>query len=91
MCIKTGIINILVDRAVSLSHPMFYSKNLELIINLLLNNGYLLKLIFDTINRRLKNNFVNKPHTSKKPLSDIHTNGCNKKNLLVTPYVKPPK
>jgi len=66
MCYKTSIINILVDRAVSLSHPMFYTKNLELIINLLLNNGYPLKLIFDTINRRLKNNFVNKPYTSIK-------------------------
>jgi len=67
-----------------MSHPMFYSKNLELIINLLLNNGYPLKLIFDTINRRLKNNFVNKPYISIKPLSGTHTNdGIVKKTFLL--------
>jgi len=91
MCHKTGIINILVDRAVSLSHPMFYNKNLELIINSLLNNGYSLKLIFDIINCRLKSNFVNKPYASKKPSSGIHTNVDNiiKKHFFVILYVKP--
>jgi len=95
MCHKIGIINVLVDRAVSLSHPMFYDKNLKLIIRLLLNNGYPLKLVFDSINRRLKNKFVNKLHTIKKPplgidKNDDNTNiNNNKKNFFVIPYIKP--
>jgi len=90
MCHKTGIINILVDRAVSLSHPMFYEKNLKLVINLLLNNGYPLKLIFDIINRRLKNIFVNKPQKSSMSLSDRNINDTDtKKNFFITPYIKP--
>jgi len=94
MCHKIGIINVLVDRAVSLSHSMFYNKNLKLIIVLLLNNGYPLKLIFDAVNRRLKKNFVEKPHASKELSLGTHTNddninSNNKKNFLVIPYIKP--
>ncbi|KAG5344338.1 GBLP protein, partial [Acromyrmex charruanus] len=44
----------LMDRAI-LPDSEFYMKNLTLIINILLNNDYPLKLIFDTINKRLKN------------------------------------
>lgn len=42
------------DRAILLSDSEFYMKNLTIIINILLNNDYLLKLIFDTINKRLQ-------------------------------------
>jgi len=59
MCQKTGIINILVDRQFFYHTLYFTKKNLKLVINLLLNNGYLLKLIFGSINRRLKNIVVN--------------------------------
>jgi len=43
------------SRIVLLSDSEFYMKNLTLIINILLNNDYPFKLIFDTINDRLKN------------------------------------
>jgi len=54
MCHKIGIIYNLTDRAFLLSHPKFHQKNINLIINLLLDNGYPLKLIFDKINERVK-------------------------------------
>jgi len=38
------------DRAFLLSHPKYHQKNLELVINTLLNNDYPLSFIFDTIN-----------------------------------------
>jgi len=41
----------LTDTAFLLSHPKFHQKNLELAINLLLENGYPLKLIFEKINQ----------------------------------------
>ena len=43
------------SRIILLSDSEFYMKNLTLIINILLNNDYPFKLIFDTINDRLKN------------------------------------
>jgi len=87
-CHKTGIINILVDRAVFLSHPMFYEKNLKLVINLLLNNGYPLKLIFEIINRRLKNIFVNKPRKSSMSLSDRNKNDTDTKRTSLSLHTK---
>jgi len=44
----------MVDRALLLSHARFQRENLIFIINVLLNNDYPLKFIFDTINTRLK-------------------------------------
>jgi len=35
-------------------HPRFHRDNLVLIINILLINDYLLEIIFNTMNRRLK-------------------------------------
>jgi len=37
-----------------LSHPKFHQRNINLIINLFLDNGYPLQLIFDKINERVK-------------------------------------
>lgn len=53
-CQKKGTIIGLVDRCFMLSHPKYHIENIEFIIKILLNNGYPLKLIFDTINQRLK-------------------------------------
>jgi len=74
-----------------LSDPIFYQKNIELIIELLLDNGYPLNLIFEKLNNRLKiliyNNrsqeFNSKQHQkhSKKYIED------NKK-IIVLPYIK---
>jgi len=54
LCHKIGTIYSLIDRAFLLSDPIFHQKNIELIIKLLLDNGYPLSLIFEKINNRLK-------------------------------------
>jgi len=51
---KHGTFIGITDRAFLLSHPRYHQKNLELVINTLLNNDYSLSFIFDTINSRLK-------------------------------------
>jgi len=51
---KRGIIIKMTNQAFLLSHPRYHKKNLELVINTLLNNDYPLNFIFDTINSRLK-------------------------------------
>lgn len=55
-----GTICSLIDRSILLFYPSFYSKNIELCINMLLDNFLTyfcnsLGFIFDIINRRLKN------------------------------------
>jgi len=64
MCHKVGTIYSLVDHAIKLSHPSFHEKNLKLCIELLLNNGYPLDLIFNKINLRLRKLFVHRAGTS---------------------------
>jgi len=51
---KKGTIIGLVDRIFLLSHPEFYLKNFSFIIRTLLENDYLLKLIFNTMGTRIK-------------------------------------
>jgi len=64
-CHKKGIIyNFIFDRSLLLSHSKFHEKNISLIINILHNNGYLLDLIFSTINQRLKHLIVTKLNIS---------------------------
>jgi len=79
----------LTDRAFLLSYPKFHQKNLKLAINLLLKNGYPLKLIFEKINHRLKTLMYNKYNQSanqsnKNINSTIETNN---KRILVLPYI----
>jgi len=52
ICQKIGTIFNLIDRAVLLSHPRYHQKNIELWINLLLNNGYPLNIIFERIKKK---------------------------------------
>ncbi|KAM0729416.1 hypothetical protein ACS0PU_004770 [Formica fusca] len=54
LCQKRGTVIGLLDRAFLLSHPRFHSKNINLIIQILLNNSYPLRFIFQTIHHRLK-------------------------------------
>jgi len=54
LCHKVGMMYGLVDKAFSLSHPIFHKKNLQLVIELLMENGYPLNFIFKIVNRRLK-------------------------------------
>jgi len=50
---KRGTMYSLIDRVFRLSHPEFHEKNFDLIIKILLDNGYPLDLIFSSIRRRL--------------------------------------
>jgi len=51
---KRVFINSLIDRAFLLSHPTFHKKNLEFVVEVLLDNGYPLELIFEKMNSRIK-------------------------------------
>ncbi|KYN42687.1 hypothetical protein ALC56_02887 [Trachymyrmex septentrionalis] len=57
LCQKVGTIVGLIDRVLSLSHSICHQENFELIIKILLNNGYPLKLIFSEIKNRLSKKF----------------------------------
>jgi len=63
---KRGIV--LEWRCFLLSHPKYYLKNLNLLINVLLENDYLVKFIFDNIYNRLKS-LVNKQTMKQKPIN----------------------
>jgi len=72
MCHKISTIYNLVDRALLLSHPIFHQKNLELIVEILLDNSYPIDIIFKYINLRIKKLFniklvvnLNKQHLNK--------------------------
>jgi len=52
-CHKIGTLYNLLDRAILLSHPKFHNKNINLCINILLENGYPLHMIFHYFNRRI--------------------------------------
>jgi len=76
---KKGIILSLIDRVIHLSHPKFHKQNFDLIIRVLLDNGYPLELIFSTIRRRLHANHIPNAHTA------IHTD--QKPSYFTIPYV----
>jgi len=81
---KVGTIYGLTDRAILLSHPKF-QKNIKLFIDILVDNGYPLSLIFKVINKRiriLKKRLESKTITDK---TDINTNRNN--NFIVVPFV----
>jgi len=65
---KRGTKFSLVDRAFLLSHPEFHQKNLELVIETLLNNDYLLSLIFKVMNDRIKSLVNRKTQTERERL-----------------------
>jgi len=50
---KRGTMYSLIDRVFRLSHPLFHKNNLDHVIKILLDNGYPLDLIFNTIRKRL--------------------------------------
>ena len=79
---KISIITSLVDKVVSLSHPMFHQKNFDMIINILLTNGYPIEIIFDNIKKRLHKKFFN-----DKP-DDNGTEYNNEKVYFTVPYVE---
>jgi len=85
-CHKIGIISSLVDRAFLLSHPRYHKKNLEFCINTLLDNGYSLKLIFQTMNNRLKKLICNNLSTVSTNINNGTTS--QERKFFVIPYIK---
>lgn len=59
VCQKRGTVIGLVDRALRLSHPSFHQKNLEFIVNTVIENLYPLHFIFKVLYERLKFLFHN--------------------------------
>jgi len=90
-CHKKGIIYNFIDRSVLLSHPKFLEKNISLVINILLNNGYPLDLIFSTINQRLKHLIATKLNSSSSNnmlTQSTETVGKKEgKKFFVIPYI----
>jgi len=82
---KKSIIYGLIDRTVLLTHPTFHEKNLKNVIITLLNNGYPLRFIFDTINNRIK--MLNNRKTENVK-NVAHTSHNNQKNYFTIPYVR---
>jgi len=85
-CHKIGTMYSLIDRAFLLSHPMFHQKNLKLVIELLLDNGYPVELIFEKMNARIKSLINNKrnPNIGGSKVSEDHSNN---KKFIVLPYI----
>jgi hypothetical protein len=68
----------MVSLIVSLSHPKYFQKNFEKMIQILLDNNYLLDFIFSSINNRLKKLF-------NKTKDDSNN---NKNSFFTIPYME---
>lgn len=79
---KIGTIYSFVDRAILLSHPRFHKKNLEFIIDMLMDNGFPLDFIFKQINYRLRNI----PKINLRT-AETETSGTQRKKFMVLPYI----
>jgi len=86
-CHKIGTMYGLIDRAFLLSHPRFHQKNLKLVINLLLDNGYPLELIFEKMNARIKS-LINKKDPGMGSSRKTHDDSNNNKKFVVFPYIE---
>jgi len=77
-----------VDRAVLLSHSIFHKKNHEFVINLLLDNGFSLNVIFNKINLRLKKLFNTKlkSNNTLEPDNDESVEHVEKKIRIYSVY-----
>jgi len=87
-CHKIGTMYSLIDRAFLLSHPMFHQKNLELVIDLLLDNGYPLELIFEKIKARIKSLINTKNNPSISSSKEIHDDSSHNRKFVVLPFIK---
>jgi len=86
VCHKIDTIYNLIDRAILLSHPKYHQKNLELCVRLLCENGYLLTVIFETINKRIKKLITTKlTKDIKEKMTDPENE--NKRHFFF-PYVR---
>jgi len=90
LCHKIGIIYGLIDRAFLLSHLRYHQKNIELVIELLLENGYPLNLIFEKISNKIKTLIYNNRSLNKNNNHDKNNNCSDETNkkIIVIPYIK---
>jgi len=84
---KKGTILSLIDRVITLSHPKFHKKNFDLIIKILMDNGYPLRLIFTTIRKRLRQRFARdgSHESSRKNKPDDRST----ETFFTVPYILP--
>jgi len=82
-CRKIGTIYSLIDRAFLLSHLRFHQKNLELVISLLLDNGYPLDLIFEKMKARIRTLINNKSNPNMGNSRQNYDNSNNNKKFMV--------
>ncbi|XP_011873332.1 PREDICTED: uncharacterized protein LOC105565077 [Vollenhovia emeryi] len=82
MCHKIGMIYSLVDRALTLADPFFHTKNIEYCINVLIENGYPLPLIFKEINRRIRVLHNRKENINTEP------DDKPERKIIVLPYIQ---
>jgi len=83
-CHKIGIIFGLVDRAILLLHPIFHQKNLKFVINILINNGYPLNLIFNSIWNSIKIVFATRSNLENHKINKVD----NDRKIIAFPYIK---
>ena len=79
---KIGMMYSLFDRAILLSHPSFYQQNLKFIIDILLNNGYPIDLIFSKMRGRLKKLFFESKDNGTPVLEK------KERRIITLPYIK---
>ena len=80
----------LVDRCLLLSYPQFFNKNLEVVIDILISNGYPLDLIFNKINHRIGYLIAKKSITERQTNIERTENTIKEletKKLFVIPYI----
>ncbi|XP_011701227.1 PREDICTED: uncharacterized protein LOC105457947 [Wasmannia auropunctata] len=80
---KRAVIMGAVDRAFILSDPKYHVKNLEFIVETFFKNDYPLNFIMNTIGKRLRSLFVQKPQKKLEP-----TVKETKENWFVVPYIQ---
>lgn len=83
-CQKRGTMIGLIDRVIRLSHPIFHQRNIELVIKILIDNGYPLKFIFDLLRERLKTFFY---MTNSKFNNDVQSDEQERVSYFTIPYV----
>src|SRR5436190_17125440 len=54
LCQKRGTVISLIDKVFTLSHSLFYTKNFNLVINILHDNCYPIEFVFGILRQRLK-------------------------------------
>jgi len=85
---KKDVIFRMVDKTIFLSHPQFHQKNLIEFVKILLNNGYPLPFIFNTIRSRIYSHTKKEFWTLFNNTNDNIMNPASEKEFFTIPYLK---